>query len=121
MRTKVLGRRETLITSKVSLTRVCVLLVTETLNRGVKLSKEDLQVATKLWDEVINPTCIEFEKRTGKPAEAMREAIAGVIARRVNQRSSWNAWQSIWWKRLPKVHDKGFRSKSVTPYNCPLD
>jgi len=87
----------------------------------VKLTQEDLQVAVDLWDEVINPKCIEFEKRTGKPAEAMREAIAGVIARRVNQGSGWNAWQKIWWKKLPKVHDKGLRSTSVTSRNCPLD
>jgi len=87
----------------------------------VKLSKEDLQVAIDLWDKVINPTCIDFEKRTGKPAEAMREAIAGVMARRVNQGSSWNAWQKQWWKRFPKVPDKKLRSKPATSHNCPLD
>jgi len=87
----------------------------------VKLSKEDLQIATSLWDEVINPTCIEFEKKTGKPAQAMREAIAGVIARRVNQSSSWNAWQKIWWKRFHKIYDGECRSKFVTSYNCALD
>jgi hypothetical protein len=111
---KVLGRRKTPITSKVGLMHVCVLLVTETLNLGVELSKEDLQVATKLWDEVINPTCIEFEERMGKPTQAMHKAIARVIARHANQGSSWNAWQRIWWKKVPKVHDKGLRSKSVT-------
>jgi len=87
----------------------------------VKLSKEDCQVTTDLWDNVINPTCIEFEKWTGKPAEAMHEAIAGVITRHVNQQSSWNAWQKIWWNRLPKLHDQAYRSKSATLYNCPLD
>jgi len=123
MTVKVLGWRKTPVTSKVSLVRVRVwsLLVTETLDRGVKLSKEDRQVATDLWDNVINPACIEFEKRTGKPAEAMREAIAGVITRRVNRRSSWNAWQKIWWNRLPELHDQAYRSKSATLYNCPLD
>jgi hypothetical protein len=114
VRAKVLGRRKTPITSKVGLTRVCVLLVTETLNLGVELSKEDLQVATKLWDEVINPTCIEFEEWTGKPTQAMHEAITRVIARHANQGSSWNTWQRIWWKKVPKVHDKGLQSKSVT-------
>jgi len=86
MMVKVLGWRKTPITSKVSLVHVCVwsLLVTETLDRGVKLSKEDCQVTTDLWDKVINPACIEFEKRTGKPTEAMREAIARVITRRMN-------------------------------------
>jgi hypothetical protein len=78
-------------------------------------------VATDLWDNTINPACIDFEKRTGKPAEAMREAIAGVIARRVNQRSIWNAWQRVWWKRLPNIHDKGLRSKRLPSHNFPLD
>ena len=86
----------------------------------MKLTKDDLQVATDLWDNVINPTCIEFEKRTGKPAEAMREAIAGVIARRVHQCGSWNTWQKIWWKRLPKVHDKALWSKFITSLNSHL-
>lgn len=86
-------------------------LVTETFDRGVKLSKDDLKVATELWDNVINPACIQFEKQTGKPAEAMREAIAGVIVNRVNQHNSWNAWQKLWWKKFPKV-DKALRRKS---------
>lgn len=90
------------------------ILTTETLNGGVKLSKEDLQVATDLWSKTINPTCIEFEKRTGKPAEAMREAITGVIARRATRHSGWNAWQKVWWQRLPKIQNKKFRGKSVT-------
>lgn len=94
-------------------------IITETFDRGVDLTKEDLQIANDLWDEVINPKCVEFEKRTGKPAEAMREAIAGVIARRVNQPSSWNAWQKLWWRRLPGDHAKADRSTSVTFYNCP--
>ena len=97
------------------------LLVTDTLDRGVKLSKEDLQTATDLWDQVINPACIDFEKWTGKPADAMRKAILGVIKKRVNQGSSWNAWQKIWWKTHPKVHDSEAQSKSVTLRNCPLD
>jgi len=87
----------------------------------VKLSKEDRQVTTNLWDNVINPACIEFEKWMGKPAEAMHEAIAGVITRRMNQRSSWNVWQKIWWNRLPELHDQAYQSKSATLYNCPLD
>ena len=95
-------------------------LVTETVDRGVDLSEDELQAANKLWDEVINPACIEFEEKTRKPAEAMREALAGVIARRVNQRSSWNAWQKLWWRRLPEGHDKADQGKSVTSYNCPL-
>ena len=84
------------------------------------LTKEDLQFANNLWDNVINPHCVEFEKKTGKPAEAMREAIAGVITRRVNQRSSWNAWQRLWWKRLPENHDNADWSVSVAFYNRPL-
>ena len=86
----------------------------------MELTKEDLQCASDLWDEVINPRCLEFEERTGKPAQAMREAIAGVVARRVNQRSSWNAWQSIWWKNIPEDHAKEDRGKDVTFNNCPL-
>jgi hypothetical protein len=121
MRVKILGRRETPITSKVCLMCVCVFLVTETLNRGVKLSKEDLQVTTDLWENTINPACIEFERQMGKPAEAMRKALAGIIAQCVNQPSSWNTWQKVWWNRFPKVHDKGLRSKSVTSYDCPVD
>ena len=95
--------------------------MTETFDGGVKLSKEDLQFANKLWNETLNPACIEFEKRTGKPAEAMREAIIGVSTRRVNQHSSWNTWQKLWWQRLPKVHDKEYRGKFATSYNCLLD
>ena len=98
-------------------------LVTEIFDQGTKLSKEDLQFATDLWDNVINPACIEFEERTGKPAEAMREAIAGVIARQVHQHNSWNAWQKLWWQRHPKdgVYDGALQRKSVTSDNCPLD
>lgn len=84
------------------------------------MSKEDLQFATDLWDDVINPTCIKFEKETGKPAEAMREAIAGVITRHVRQNNNWNIWQKVWWKRHSKDYDGALRSTFVTSYNCPL-
>ena len=97
------------------------LLVTETFDGGVKLSKEDLQLANKLWAETINSASIEFQKQTGKPAEVMREAITAASTRRVNQHSSWNTWQKIWWQRLPKVHNKEYWGKCVTSYNCPLD
>jgi hypothetical protein len=87
----------------------------------VNLSKEDLQVATDLWDKVINPACLDFQKRTGKPAEAMREAIARVIARRVNHHSSWNAFQKVWWNKQPTVHDKELQSECLTSHDFPLD
>ncbi len=116
-------RRELLITSKVSLARVCgsvALLLTATFNGGVKLSKEDLKFAVNLWEETINPACIKFQEKMGKPAEAMREAIAGVIARRVNHNSRWNTWQKVWWKEngkgLTDDHGDVLRSKLVTPY-----
>jgi len=96
-------------------------LVTETFDQGTNLSKDDLQVATDLWDNVINPACMKFQEETGKPAEAMREAIAGVIARQVRQNNTWNIWQKIWWKRRPKVFDGTLQSKFVTSYNFPLD
>ena len=122
-----MGRMKLQIISKVSLTRVrgsMALLVTETFNGGVKLSKEDLQVAVRLWEENINPACMEFQQKTGKPTEAMREAIASVIARRVNHNSRWNTWQKVWWKakgnELTDGHDDALRSKFVTPYNCAL-
>lgn len=94
-------------------------LITETFDRGVKLNKDDLQFANALWDDVINPACLQFAERTGKPAEAMREAIAGVIASRVNQHNSWNAWQKLWWKKHTKV-DKALRRKSVISYSSPI-
>jgi hypothetical protein len=87
----------------------------------VKLSEEDLKVATDLWENTINPACIAFEKHTKKPAEAMREAIAGVIARRVNQPSTWNSWQKIWWTRLGRIHDKELRSKCPVSHDFPLN
>jgi hypothetical protein len=93
-------------------------LVAETFDLGTNLSKDDLKFATDLWDDVINPACIAFEEKTGKPAEAMREAIAGVIARHVRQHNTWNMWQKVWWKRHPKIHDG---SKFVTSYNCPIN
>ena len=94
---------------------VCVLThYTETHSQGAKLSKEDLQITADLWDNVINPACIKFEKETGKPAEALREAIAGVSARHVSQDSSWNMWQKVWWRKEPKVKDTALRSKSVS-------
>ncbi len=97
-------------------------LVTETFyHQGTTLSKDDHQIAIDLWDNVINPACLEFEEKTGKPAEAMREAIAGVIAKQVRQRSSWNAWQKLWWQRHPKVYDGSLWSKSATSYDFPLD
>ena len=100
------------------------LLVTETFNGGVKLSKEDLQVTVRLWEETINPACMEFQEKTGKPAEAMRKAITGVITRHVNHNSWWNTWQKVWWKakgnELTDGHDDVLRSKFVTPYNCAL-
>src|SRR5258706_985390 len=121
MRGKGLRGRKPPVKSKVSFAHVQGLNHTETFTLGGNLSKEDLEVATDLWDNTINPACIAFEERTGKPAEAMREAIAGVIARRTNRPSNWNSWQRIWWHRLPKVNDKTFRSKTVTSNNCPLD
>ena len=115
---KVRGRRKALITSTVSFALSVTSIVIETFDRGVDLTKDDLQCAYNLWDEVINPYCIEFEERTKKPAQAMCEAIAGVIARRANQRSSWNAWQRLWWHKLPEDHDKADQGKSVTFYNA---
>lgn len=85
------------------------------------MSKEDLKFATDLWEDVINPACTKFEEETGKPAEAMREAIAGVIARHVRQNNNWNIWQKVWWKQHAKNYDGTVWSKFVTSYNCPLD
>ena len=71
------------------------LLITETFDGGVKLSKEDLQLANKLWAETLNSASIEFQKQMGKPAEAMCKAITAASMRHVNQHSSWNTWQKI--------------------------
>jgi hypothetical protein len=103
------------------LVRFCVCIQNSELNQGVNLTKEDLQVATDLWDKVINPACMDFQKRTGKPAKVMHEAIAGVIARRVNHHSSWNAFQKVWWNKHPTVHDKELQSECLTSHDFPLD
>jgi len=88
----------------------------------VKLSKEERQIAIDLWNDVINPKCLEFAEQTGKPADAMREAITGVIARRTNQPGAWNAWQKYWWKTHPKANDEeDWSGKSVTFHTCPLE
>ena len=112
--------RKPQITSNISFVCVCGFSHTETFNGGVKLSKEDLEFANELWNETINPACIDFERHMGKPTEAMCEAITGVIMRHVNQHSSWNAWQKVWWQRLPKVTDEEYWGKSITSYNYHL-
>ena len=63
-------------------------LITETFNWGVKLNKDDLQFVNVLWDNILNPACLQFVEWTGKPAKAMHEAITGVIASQVNQHIS---------------------------------
>jgi len=74
---------------------------------GVKLDKEDLHRVNGLWQNIINPACIKWEQETGKPAEAYREAVAGVFDRQVTKFNAWNAWQRIWWHELPDVDDEG--------------
>jgi hypothetical protein len=71
----------------------------------VKLTEEDLQRVTDLWDDVITPACVQFEKETGKAAEAFLEAIIAGIEGRVVKQNSWNAFERIWWDNRPQVAD----------------
>jgi hypothetical protein len=71
----------------------------------VKLDKDDLKQVADLWDEYINPACIQFEKETGKPAEALCNAIVAGFERCTKQVQHWNAWQCVWWSRIPEVND----------------
>jgi hypothetical protein len=86
---------------------------------GVELDQSDLKRVADLWNNVINPACLQFEKETGKPAEAMREAIAGGFERRVKTFHRWNAWQRIWWNKMPNIGDKAIISASLSCCNCP--
>ena len=72
---------------------------------GIKLDDEDLRRVTDLWDNIINPTCIKWAQETGKPAEAYREAVVGVLERQVTKFNPWNAWQRIWWHQIPNNDD----------------
>jgi hypothetical protein len=66
---------------------------------GVKLSKEDLQRITDLWDNVITPACIQFEKDTRKPAEAFLEVIIVGVKGCMVKQNSWNAFECLWWDK----------------------
>jgi len=72
---------------------------------GIKLDDKDLRHVTDFWDNIINPTCIGWEKETGKPAEAYREALVGVLERQVAKFNPWNAWQHIWWHHMANIED----------------
>ena len=69
------------------------------------LTKEDLQRVTDLWDKVITPACVEFEKETGEPAEAFLEAINLGVRGRMLKPNSWNAFERIWWSNQPQIED----------------
>ena len=84
----------------------------------VELDQSDLKRVADLWNDVINPACLQFEKDTGKPAEAMREAIAGGFERRVKTFHRWNAWQRIWWNNIPDIEDKAIIGMSFLCYIC---
>lgn len=80
---------------------------------GVKLDKEDLCRIAELWDTVINPACIKWGQETGKPAEAYREAVVGVVERHTTKFNPWNAWQRVWWCEMPVIEDEGVEGKSI--------
>jgi hypothetical protein len=93
-------------------------LVFELVLLGVELNESDLKRVADLWNNVVNPACLQFEKETGKPAEAMREAIAGVFERRVKKFHQWNAWQRVWWNKMPTIEDKTILSALLYWCNC---
>jgi hypothetical protein len=80
----------------------------------MKLDKTDLGRINELWEDVINPECLRFEKETGKPAELFREALAGVFERRVSTTHPWNAWQRVWWSEMGKIEDTGLLGTSIS-------
>jgi len=80
--------------------------VFEPVTLGVKLDQSDLKRVADLWEDAVNPACLKFEAETGKPAEALREAIAAGFERRVKKFHRWNAWERVWWSRLPNIEDR---------------
>ena len=94
-------------------------LVFELVKLGVKLDESDLKRVADLWTDVINPACLKFEAETGKPAEALREAIAAGFERRGKKVHRWNAWERLWWSKVPHIEDKSIISTLLPHCNCP--
>jgi hypothetical protein len=86
---------------------------------GVKLDQSDLERVADLWENLINPACLQFEAETGKPAEALREAITAGFERRVKKFQRWNAWQRIWWSRMPDIEDRALIGTLLPRCNRP--
>ena len=82
----------------------------------MKLTKEDLQRVANLWDDVITPACLDFEKETGKAAEAFLEAITAGIGGRAVKQNSWNNYEQIWWDNQPQIEDATHTSESL--FHC---
>lgn len=72
---------------------------------GVKLDASDRKRINEFWENVVNPACLKFAEDTGKPAEAFREAIAVGFDRHVKKLNQWNAWERVWWSKLPDDED----------------
>ena len=72
---------------------------------GVKLDASDRKRINEFWENVVNPACLKFAEDTGKPAEAFREAIAVGFDRHAKKLNQWNAWERIWWSKLPDEED----------------
>ena len=80
----------------------------------MKLDKADFDCINKLWEDVINPECLRFEKETGKPAELFWEALAGDFEHRVSTTDPWNVWQHVWWGEMGKIKDEGLLGMSIS-------
>ena len=85
---------------------------------GVKLDESDLKRVTELWEDVINPACLKFEEETGKPAEALREAITAGFERRVKKFHQWNAWERVWWSKIPDIENSALIGMYLSRCNC---
>lgn len=85
---------------------------------GAKLDGSDIKHVADLWDEVINPACLRFQEETGKPAHLLREAITVGFERRVKKFHRWNAWEQLWWNKLPNIEDKGVRGMLLPHCRC---
>ena len=84
---------------------------------GVKLDEDDHRRIADLWNDIINPACVEWGRETGKPAEAYREAVVGAFERQLTKFNPWNAWQRVWWHGLPDIEDDGL---ACTLVYCPF-
>jgi hypothetical protein len=86
---------------------------------AVKLDQSNLKRVADLWEDIINPACLQFEVETRKPAEALCEAITVGFERHVKKLHWWNAWQHIWWSRVPDIEDKALIGMLLPCCNCP--